>query len=134
MSKDKMAICSLPIQFLIITIITTYLVGCSSHEVSTEWCGDIMEMRDTIKLSYERACKEGLFIADTQWARRARHTGSEKDIHSVVFSAYDGFHLGWYFNTRKEADKACSEINALHSVELVDKYFEKLREEFRAKK
>ena len=47
-----------------------------------------MEMRDTIKLSYERACKEGLFIADTQWARWTRNN---EDEHSVVFIAYDGY-------------------------------------------
>ena len=56
MSKDKMAICSLPIQFLIITIITTCilgLLGCrSSHNerqeaVRASFSNEMVEVKAT---------------------------------------------------------------------------------------
>ena len=65
MSKDKMAICSLPIQFLIITIITTYLVGCSSHNerqeaVKASFSNEIVEVRaTTYRDQFIVRCKNG---------------------------------------------------------------------------
>ena len=65
MSKDKMAICSLPIQFLIITIITTYLVGCSSHNerqeaVRAAFSNEMVEVRaTTYRDQFIVRCKNG---------------------------------------------------------------------------
>ena len=65
MSKDKMAICSLPIQFLIITIIMTYLVGCSSHNerqeaVRAAFSNEMVEVRaTTYRDQFIVRCKNG---------------------------------------------------------------------------
>lgn len=84
---------------------------------------------DRIKEAYERACLQGLFTEDTY---TQFGPGDEPyQLHSVVFTACDGYHLGWYFDTKAEADKAVTEINSLHSIEAVDAYFEKLREDYR---
>ncbi len=84
---------------------------------------------DKIKEAYERACIKGLFISDSySYPNPTQKDGYER-VHSVVFLAYDGYHLGQFFNTKKEADKVAAELNALHSVEAVDQYFEKLRKD-----
>ena len=84
---------------------------------------------DKIREAYERACIEGRFLRDSYTSFTRGEDGEYKDIllHSIVFTAYDGYHLGCYVNSAKEADKIVSELNSLHSIEKVDEYFKKLR-------
>ncbi len=84
---------------------------------------------DPIREAYELACIDGRFISDSYSQPAGLDSkGNPKEIllHSVVFIAYDGYHMGRYFDTKELADKAAAEINSLHSIEAVDEYFQKL--------
>lgn len=83
---------------------------------------------EAIQKAYERACNEGRFFVDSRTPFKSGIEEEDYQIHEVLFRAYDGYHYGSCYSTREEADKVCAEVNALHSVELVDAYWEKLRE------
>jgi len=85
------------------------------------------ESTDKVKEAYWKACIDGSFYRDSQYPYTYGLERSKVLEHAVVFLAYDGIHLGHYTKTKEEADCMVLELNALHSVELVDAYFERIR-------
>jgi len=83
---------------------------------------------DKIREAYERACKEGLFHADSYRPGMLSEPKPGEVCHLVQFTAYDGYHVFEYCHTRKQADALAAEVNALGSVEAVDAFVEARRE------
>ena len=83
---------------------------------------------DKVKEAYEQACVEGRFHADSYISGLLHEPApNEPKVHLVQFTAYDGYHVFYYFRTRKQADTAAARVNALGSVEAVDAYQAELR-------